>query len=122
MAAAEIAMMPMPIMIGFWLTCNHAEAFSIGSSDRRTEVDEVRVACAIRDVVLGETDGDGPAGPTSPSVGQPLNIVEVGAVSTPGRSRTGDQQFRKLLLYPTELRGQIARTPDRWVPARFTSS
>ena len=26
--------------------------------------------------------------------------------STPGRSRTGDQQFRKLLLYPTELRGQ----------------
>ncbi len=26
--------------------------------------------------------------------------------NTPGRSRTGDQQFRKLLLYPTELRGQ----------------
>jgi hypothetical protein len=24
----------------------------------------------------------------------------------PGRSRTADQQFRKLLLYPTELRGR----------------
>jgi hypothetical protein len=24
----------------------------------------------------------------------------------PGRSRTADQQFRKLLLYPSELQGQ----------------
>ena len=27
----------------------------------------------------------------------------------PGRSRTADQQFRKPLLYPTELRGHPAR-------------
>jgi hypothetical protein len=27
----------------------------------------------------------------------------------PGRSRTADQQFRKLLLYPTELRGLLNR-------------
>jgi FKBP-type peptidyl-prolyl cis-trans isomerase FklB len=27
----------------------------------------------------------------------------------PGRSRTADQQFRKLLLYPSELRGRYAR-------------
>ena len=27
----------------------------------------------------------------------------------PGRSRTADQQFRKLLLYPTELRGLLLR-------------
>src|ERR1700704_5422879 len=27
----------------------------------------------------------------------------------PGRSRTADQQFRKLLLYPSELRGRWAK-------------
>ena len=29
----------------------------------------------------------------------------------PGQSRTADTQFRKLLLYPSELRGQMRRNP-----------
>jgi hypothetical protein len=37
----------------------------------------------------------------------------------PGRSRTADQQFRKLLLYPTELRGHaliLQQGGAHWVP------
>ncbi len=34
--------------------------------------------------------------------------------STPGRIRTCDRRFRKPLLYPTELRAQLARRSSAW--------
>ena len=37
----------------------------------------------------------------------------LGTTSTPGRNRTADLAFRKRLLYPTELRGQVSGCPSR---------
>ena len=37
----------------------------------------------------------------------------MGTTSTPGQDRTGDLAFRKRLLYPTELRGQVSGCPSR---------
>ena len=37
----------------------------------------------------------------------------MGTTSTPGQNRTGDLAFRKRLLYPTELRGQVSGCPSR---------
>ena len=37
----------------------------------------------------------------------------------PGQSRTADTQFRKLLLYPSELRGQLQRNPI--IPRQLTA-
>ena len=62
-------------------------------------------------------------GRDDPTMGteQPVNIVETAGQSTPGRSRTGDQQFRKLLLYPTELRGRVRAQHRHHGPKLFDS-
>jgi hypothetical protein len=56
--------------------------------------------------------GSNPCGPTKIYLLQslrPMSPITQSAIDGgPGRSRTADQQFRKLLLYPSELRGRYS--------------